>query len=316
MRAAGRFLLGASVLAGIAVSITSAALADRSVRDVVYSHTADVSLGGGVEPSGATVDRLAAVDVNVFDRGPAIAKNVVLTAKLPSQSTFVGVNQTTGTCTVSTGKLTCPLGTVPRFAYVEVQIVLRMPSAPGPQVTSVHVHSGTTDLNRPNNFHNYTVQALARSQDSVSSFVSPPGATLSTGHRTNSTNPTSTTVHAHTQYAEGMTVAEHSTTDTAVDCGTGFTCFGQYVTACCMDTSPVKPALMTITYDSSEVRRHRLDRTRVFDYESIVPKCSGKSDGAAQPDPCVASRLALPSGSWQLTIRFAYSVSIRLGGGS
>ena len=55
MKAAGRFLLGASVLVGIAVSITSAALADRSVRDVVYSHTADLALFGDVQPSGSTV---------------------------------------------------------------------------------------------------------------------------------------------------------------------------------------------------------------------------------------------------------------------
>jgi hypothetical protein len=314
MRAAGRFLLGASVLAGIAVSITSAALAQHSVRDVVYSNTADVQVGGGVEPSGATVGRLAAVDVYVNDRGPATAKNVVLTAKLPALSTFVSVSQSTGTCAVSAGTLTCPLGAIPRYLEADLQIVLRMPSVPGPQVTTVRVKSSTPDLVKTNNSRSFTVNALASSKDSTASFIPLPGGTVSTGHRTSSRNPTSTTVRAHIQYPAPLTVAEHSTTDTAEACGTGYTCFGQYVTASFVDGNILKPSVMTVTFDSSEVKGHRLLGVRVFDYGSLVPKCSGTSDGAAKPDPCVASRLALPNGSWQLVIRFNYGVNIRLGG--
>jgi hypothetical protein len=315
MKSAGRFLLGASVLVGIAVSITSAALADRSVRDVVYSHAADLSLSGGVEPSGATVGHLAAVDVFVEDRGPAAAQNVVLTAQLPTLSTLVGVNQSTGTCTAFDGTLTCPLGSVPRYADVEVQIVLRMPSTPGPQVTTAHVRSTTRDLVKTNNTHNYTVNALARSKDSISAFIPVPGATLSTGHRTSSSNPTSTTVKAHTEYSDALSIAERSTTNTATACGSGFTCFGQYVTAGYVYTTQRKPDIMTVTFDSSEVPHHKsINHVRVFDFGRIVLRCGAASNGAAQPNPCVASRTVLSNGSWQFVIRFTDRLEIRLGG--
>ena len=207
MKAAGRLLLGASVLAGVAVSLTSAALADRSVRDVVYSHTADLALFGDVQPSGTTVGRLAAVDVLVEDRGPATAQNVVLSAQLPTLSTFVSTNQSTGTCSVFAGTLTCALGAVPRSIGADFPTLLRMPSTAGPQVTTVHVRSTTKDLVKSNNTRNYTVNALARSKDSVSAYIVAPGGKLSTGHSTSSTNPTSTTVQAHTEYSGLLTIA-------------------------------------------------------------------------------------------------------------
>lgn len=315
MKTAGRFLLGASVLVGVAVSITSAALADRSVRDVVYSHTADLALFGGVEPSGATVGHLAAVDVFVEDRGPATAQNVVLSAQLPTLSTFVSADQSTGTCSVFDGTLTCALGPVPRSIGAQVEILLRMPDTPGPQVTTVHVHSTTKDLVKTNNTHSYTVNALARSKDSVSAFIQAPGGKLSTGHNTSSANPTSTTVRVHSEYDNAFSIAEHSTTNTATACSAGFTCFGQYVTAGYSYTGVNRPNVITLRFDSSEVPKHKsINRARLFDHGRIVLKCGAASNGAAKPDPCVASRTALPDGSWQLVVRFTDGVELRLGG--
>jgi hypothetical protein len=190
-----------------------------------------------------------------------------------------------------------------------------MPSVPGPQVTAVHVHSSTPDLVKTNNVHSFTVNALARSQDSIATFMPEPGGKVSTGHRTSSKNPTSTTVQAHTEYSDSLTVAEHSTTDTAAACGSGYTCFGQYVTAGYAYGSLLKPSVATITFDASEVQHHgSLLHVRLFDFGSIVPKCSAASDGAAKPNPCVASRLALPDGAWTFVVRFVYSVELRLGG--
>jgi len=317
MKAAGRFLLGASVLVGIAVSITSAALADRSVRDVVYSHTADLALFGDVQPSGSTVGHLAAVNVFVDDRGPATAQNVVLSAQLPTLSTFVSANQTTGTCSVFSGTLTCSLGDVPRSIGAQVQILLRMPNTAGPQVTTVHVRSTTKDLVKSNNTRNYTVNALARSKNSVSSHIQAPGGKLSTGHLTSSSNPTSTTVQARTEYSGPLAIAEHSTTDTATACGAGYVCFGQYVTAGNLYASQRQPDVMTVTFDSSAVPHHKsIDHVRVFDFGRIVLKCSAASNGSATPNPCVASRTVLSNGSWQLVIRYTGNVEVRLGGGS
>ena len=140
-------------------------------------------------------------------------------------------------------------------------------------MTTVHVRSTTKDLVKSNNTRNYTVNALARSKDSVSAYIVAPGGKLSTGHSTSSTNPTSTTVQAHTEYSGLLTIAEHSTTDTATACGAGYTCFGQYVTAGYLYASERKPDIMTVTFDSSAVPHHRsITHVRLFDYRAHRPQ--------------------------------------------
>jgi uncharacterized protein DUF11 len=316
MNSATRRLLAAlPVVAGIAITLASTASAGTdTIRALAYPKSADLQVRARVELANVTVGHLAAVDLSVYNRGFSDATTVTLTATLPAESKLVQVTQSNGSCSASAGVLTCNLAPIPRQWAVYVQVILRMPHIAGPQVTSVKVRGRPTDPNLSDNQSATTVHAVPKNHDSVSGVVLPSGGTLATPGTVTENNPTGTTARIPlTPYIQRVVISEHSTTDTAMACGDGYVCFGQYVQVSGFYTDPVKPARVAIRFDASSIPNGAsITHTKLFNQGAIVIGCRASSNGAAAPDPCVESRTVLPDGDWRLVVRATQYLELRL----
>jgi len=316
MNSATRRLLAAlPIVAGIAITLASTAAAGTgTIRGLAYPRSADLQVRSYVALRSVTVGHLAAVEVDVYNRGYSDATSATLTDTLPAGSTLVQVTQTNGTCAESAGVLTCDLAPVPHGWDVSVQLILRMPSVPGPQVNTATVHGKPSDPNTGNNTSNTTVNAVPKSHDSVAGFILPRGGDLSTPGTVGPANPTGSTLKVPAStYGQAISLSEHSTTDTAKACGDGFTCFGQYVVMNGLYANGGQPARLKVRFDASSVPHSAsLTRARLFNYGAIVTACKASSNGSAIPNPCVESRTLLSDGDWQIVVRSTRSLELRL----
>jgi uncharacterized repeat protein (TIGR01451 family) len=116
-------------------------------------------------------DDLAATDspytytVFVDNNGPADAADVSVVDTLPGTVTFESADPSTGTCTESSGTVTCNLGTLASGDFATVDIVVT-PTAEGTVVNTVEVSGAGSDPEPAND------------SDSISTTVGPPAADI------------------------------------------------------------------------------------------------------------------------------------------
>ncbi len=88
--------------------------------------------------------------ISVSNSGPAAANNAVLTHTLPPGSAFVSASPAQGTCSHSSGVVTCNLGNIPVSGSVALTVVVNE-SSPGSITSAVSVASSSPDPNNSDN---------------------------------------------------------------------------------------------------------------------------------------------------------------------
>ncbi|HLI57137.1 MAG TPA: DUF11 domain-containing protein, partial [Actinomycetota bacterium] len=128
--------------------------------------SADLSVTATASPDPATAGSPVTYTVAVANAGPSTATAVHLTDTLPAGTTFGSAAAAQGTCTVSTGVLTCAIGSVSDGATVPVVLVLT-PAAAGTLANSMTVAGNETDPNEANNAVTVTIPVTATSSGPI-----------------------------------------------------------------------------------------------------------------------------------------------------
>ncbi len=109
--------------------------------------SADVSITKTADPAQTTVGSNVEYTIVVTNNGPGEATDVVVTDELPPGTTLVSSSAgCTGTTTV-----TCTVGTLASGASATIELVVTMPSTPGPVSNTATVESSSTDPTLGNN---------------------------------------------------------------------------------------------------------------------------------------------------------------------
>ncbi len=112
-------------------------------------HAVDLGVTG-LAPAGVSAGQNITYTLTVHNFGPAAAANSKLTDTLPGGVVFVSANSTQGTCTFSSPKVKCSLGTVPSGTDVTITIVVTAPSV-GTLTNKEAVTTSDADLLATNN---------------------------------------------------------------------------------------------------------------------------------------------------------------------
>ena len=243
------------------------------------------------------------------NHGPGKASEVVLTDDLPAGSTFVSVAPSQGTCsTPSSSQVTCALGLIASGGSATVQVTVTSPSSQATISNRVVIGSnknGWTDPNPDNNTSEETTTVASPEgggDDSTTGTVTN-GGTVSTGTTASPTNPTSTTVTVPSGISGTVTINEITVAGPSVDCGEGFSCFGQSVDITAPQASADKPLRLVFIYDASVIPGGlRTSRAKMFHDGLLVPRCD-KGVNTASPDPCLASVKKITGRDFRFTVR-------------
>ncbi|HTZ76183.1 MAG TPA: C25 family cysteine peptidase [Candidatus Aquilonibacter sp.] len=125
--------------------------------------------------------------LQVTNNGPAVAQNVTVSDPLPSQVTYTSVSTTQGTCTQSSGTVSCSLGSL--SVGSEVTIIINANAATFSSTTyatnTATVSSSTSDPNSANNSSSVTSTIEAPTAVQLSDFhaeLEPQGGVLIEWH--------------------------------------------------------------------------------------------------------------------------------------
>lgn len=296
--------IGLAMALGITVAFSSTAFAGHSVRDVVYPHTADVSVNVGAEES--TVGNDVVFYVSAFNRGPRAAQGVTLTNTIPAGTSLVAAVPEQGACVSSFGTILCTLGDLPSGARAIVRVITTTPATPQLLGDSARVTAASPrDPNKSNNHITGYAQTQPVFRDDVAGYVPPAGGTIGLPHRTTRAYPTSATVRGPRTTNGFQVYLDVYDSQYQDGCPDGATCFGQVVEVeGPSGLSTTHPATITLRYDPSQIPGNRsITHTRVYDNYAIVPRCFASAGSAAAPNPCVASRSVLANGDWKIVVR-------------
>lgn len=99
--------------------------------------------------------------VRVTNNGPDTASGVFLIDNLPNGSVFVSASPTQGSCSHSSGKVTCSIGSMTNASVVTVAIVVNAPAATGTMTNSASATSASIDPNSANSTSTATTTVVS-----------------------------------------------------------------------------------------------------------------------------------------------------------
>lgn len=112
--------------------------------------TIDLAITKSASPNPATVGSQITWTMVVTNNGPSDATGVTVSDPLPSETTFVSASSTQGSCSNSSGTVTCSIGNMADGAKVTVTIVTTL-NAVGNLVNTATVKGNQTETNTANN---------------------------------------------------------------------------------------------------------------------------------------------------------------------
>ncbi|TWJ19075.1 S8 family serine peptidase [Geobacter argillaceus] len=124
---------------------------------------ADLAVAMTVDKSAPVAGSTLTYSVTVSNAGPSAAVNLLISAPIPAGSSFVSA---TPGCTVSTGKVSCSMGTLAANASSSVQIAIS-PGAAGSLTFTANAAADTPDPVATNNSASVTVTVLAAGSPAV-----------------------------------------------------------------------------------------------------------------------------------------------------
>jgi uncharacterized repeat protein (TIGR01451 family) len=121
------------------------------VRYAVSYSTADLAVSQTDSPDPVARSQQITYTVRVKNNGPYHASGVTLSDTLPAGSSFVSATSSQGSCSQTSGVVTCPIGSMDVTTVVNVTIVVTAPSSKGIFSNTASVSSATTDHDNSNN---------------------------------------------------------------------------------------------------------------------------------------------------------------------
>ena len=119
-------------------------------QQTTVNASADLSLTKTDAPDPVLVGQLLTYSLTVSNAGPSAATSVTITDTLPSGVTFDSAIASQGTCTESSGTVTCQLGTINSGLNATASIKVR-PQSQGSITNQASVSSAAIDTNLANN---------------------------------------------------------------------------------------------------------------------------------------------------------------------
>lgn len=146
-----------------------------TVNTLVASPTqADVSIIKTASPNPVNQGTTLTYALTVFNAGPAVAQNVVVTDPIPSQVTYSSSSSTNGSCTytASTTTVSCSLGnlSVNSTAVVTINVIATTFSSSSGSTNTATVSASTSDPNLSNNTSSFTSIIQSSTAVDVSAF--------------------------------------------------------------------------------------------------------------------------------------------------
>lgn len=146
-----------------------------TVTTLVASPTqADVSINKTASPNPVDQGTNLTYTLTVYNAGPAIAQNVVLSDPIPAQVTYTSSSTTVGSCayTASTTTVSCNLGnmSVGDTIVVTINVNAATYSSSTLSTNTATVSASTSDPNLSNNTSSYTTTIQASTAVDISSF--------------------------------------------------------------------------------------------------------------------------------------------------
>jgi uncharacterized repeat protein (TIGR01451 family) len=126
---------------------------------VLKPELADLVLTKRDSPDPVTAGSNLTYTITITNNGPSTATGVTLTDTLPSSVAFVSAVPSQGSCSHTSGIVTCDLGTIKRYRKVTVSIVV-IPTTAGTMANTASVSSNETDPNMNNNSATVTTSVL------------------------------------------------------------------------------------------------------------------------------------------------------------
>ncbi len=128
---------------------------------------ADLSITISDSPDPVTVNSNLTYGISVTNSGPSAATGVRITDPLPAGATFVSASASQGSCSNSSGTVTCNIGSLASGASIAATIAIK-PTVAGTIVNTATVSGSTTDPNSANNSASTSTTVSAR--PTVTSF--------------------------------------------------------------------------------------------------------------------------------------------------
>ena len=164
-----------TVLARTATSTAAGGLTSFS-EFVVGQPVADVGVSIAGSPEPVVLSDTITYTITVENAGPALASNVVLSDPLPAGVAYQSANSSQGSCTETSGSVTCALGDLPATATATIAVRVTT-STPGTFINAVTVTSTETDPDTTNNTASWTSHVQEVSGPPPSG-VGPPTGTF------------------------------------------------------------------------------------------------------------------------------------------
>jgi uncharacterized repeat protein (TIGR01451 family) len=154
---------------------------DPSTSNNVASSTttvnasADLSVSQSASPSPALEGGSVTYSETVSNAGPSDANAVTLTDTLPGTATFGSATPSQGTCSQSSGVVTCSLGTIAAGGTATISVSVTVsPSSTTALANALSVVSAVSDPNTANNSSSLTTSVTTATDLAVTSFTAAP----------------------------------------------------------------------------------------------------------------------------------------------
>lgn len=176
---------------------------------------ADMAISGSGSPNPVIVGQAVTYSLKATnDPSTDPAYDVVVTDKLPSAVTFKSASASQGSCSFSSGTVTCNLGTIVHADSVTITITVTA-NSPGSVTNTASVASSALDPNSSNNSVNITTQVQAaaakgRAPVAVTGGANGIGFTFGTVH--GSINPEGAATSYYFQYGRTKSYGSHTST--------------------------------------------------------------------------------------------------------
>ena len=173
-----RKIIIAAIIGAVALMGTyGATLANGSLSHTVEATDADLVLTKSDSPDPAQVGANLTYTLTVANHGPATSTDVTLEDTLPGSVTFVSASTTSGSCSESSGVVTCDLGDL-SLDEVATSTIVVIPNVAMEITNTAHVHGNEND---PNESNNDSVE--------VTTVVASPGQADLSVHKAGSPDP-------------------------------------------------------------------------------------------------------------------------------
>jgi uncharacterized repeat protein (TIGR01451 family) len=137
---------------------------NTSTLATVVAASADLGITKTASPASAALNQQVIYTVAVLNNGPSTANNVVVTDTLPGTASFVSAVASQGSCSESSGVVTCTIGTLADAATATVTVRVNAPGTPQSLTNTASVAATEGDPSGGNNSAT-VVTSVAQSAD-------------------------------------------------------------------------------------------------------------------------------------------------------